>query len=149
MGSWLILVQIGLIATLVLVAAQLLNYNLPSFQSEYWDIATSKQGELYHPLWATLLVFEASANLLLLLFNVVTLVLFYRKKSILPRIIILLYCCNLLIAIIDYILQLNIPLIRETGQGSNLRDLIRTGFTCMIWVSYFLKSERVANTFVR
>ncbi|AIQ70823.1 DUF2569 domain-containing protein [Paenibacillus graminis] len=149
LGGWLVLVQIGLIATLFLVALQLLNYNLPSFNPEYWDILTSKEGELYHPLWAPLIIFEAASNVLLLLLCVFTLVLFYQKKALLPRMIILLYCINLLISVIDYTLSLNIPLINEMGGVNGIRDLLRSLFTCIIWVAYFRKSERVANTFVQ
>lgn len=149
LGGWLVLVQIGLIATLFMVAFQLLNYNLPSFSPEYWDILTSVQGELYHPLWAPLIVFEAASNVLLLLLCIFSLVLFYQKKALLPRVIILFYCSSLLISLIDYIMLLNIPLSREVSEGSGIRNLIRSAFTCAIWVTYFLKSERVRNTFVR
>ncbi|WP_157794012.1 DUF2569 domain-containing protein [Paenibacillus donghaensis] len=149
LGGWLVLVQIGLIITLFRVTLQLLNYNLPSFNAEYWDVLTSKQGELYHPLWGPMIVFETASNLLLLLFSVFSLVLFYRKKATLPRMIILLFCGNLLIGIIDYIFLLNIPLLRETGQGSSIRDLVRAALICATWVTYFRKSERVENTFVR
>ncbi|WP_379159276.1 DUF2569 domain-containing protein [Paenibacillus sp. sgz5001063] len=149
LGGWLVVVQMGLIATMVMLGLQILNYNLPSFQPEYWDTLTSKQGELYHRLWAPVIIFEAAANVLLLLLCVFTLVLFYQKKALLPRMIILFYFSSLAMGIIDYIFLLNIPLAREMGQGENVRDLVRGVFTCIIWTSYFRKSERVANTFVR
>lgn len=149
LGGWIVLVQIGLIATLFQVALQLLNYNLPSFGPEYWNILASPQGEMYHPLWAPLIVFEAAANVLLLVLAVFTLVLLYRKKALLPRVIILLYSANLLIGIIDYILIMNIPVASELEDGSSLRDLIRAALTCALWVAYFRKSERVKNTFIR
>lgn len=149
LGGWLVLVQIGLIATLFTVSFQLLSNNIPSFSAEYWDILASKEGQLYHRLWAPLIIFEAAANMLLLLMSVVTLVLFYRKKAIFPRVMILLYIFNLFISVTDYIFILNIPLARETGEGSGLRSIVRAVFTSLIWVAYFRKSDRVKNTFVR
>ncbi|KWX74573.1 DUF2569 domain-containing protein [Paenibacillus jilunlii] len=149
LGGWLVLVQIGMIAMLFSLVLKLLNYNLPSFNAEYWGMLASKEGELYHPLWAPLIVFEAIANLLLLVLCVFTLVLFYQKKALLPRVIILLYCSSLFISVIDYIFLLNIPLARETSGGRSTRTLVRSVITCVIWLAYFRKSERVSNTFVR
>lgn len=80
LGGWLVLVQIGLIATLIQVSYQLLNYNIPSFSQEYWGILASPQGEMYHPLWAPVIIFEAAANGVLLLLTVFTLILFYQKR---------------------------------------------------------------------
>lgn len=149
LGGWLVLVQIGLIVTIFKVVLQLVNYNLPSFGREYWGVLASPQGELYHPLWAPALIFEAAANGVLLLLAVLTLILFYQKKALMPRMIILLYTINLLIVIIDYALLRNIPMAFEFDDGSTLRGLVRAVLTCALWIAYFRKSVRVRNTFVR
>lgn len=80
LGGWLVLVQIGLVATLFQVSLQLINYNIPSFGREYWDLLASPQGEMYHPLWAPAFIFEAAANGVLLLLTIFTLILFYQKR---------------------------------------------------------------------
>ncbi|ETT32864.1 hypothetical protein C162_31384 [Paenibacillus sp. FSL R7-269] len=148
LGGWLVLVQIGLVATLFQVSLQLINYNIPSFGREYWDLLASPQGEMNHPLWAPAFIFEAAANGVLLLLTIFTLILFYQKKARLPRMMILLYSVNLLIGIIDYVLVMNIPVASELQDGSSMRDLIRAVFTCALWTAYFRKSERVRYTFI-
>lgn len=42
-----------------------------------------------------------------------------------------------------------IPMARELADGSSIRDIARSAIACAIWIPYFIKSERVQNTFVR
>ncbi|WP_260865857.1 DUF2569 domain-containing protein [Paenibacillus xylanexedens] len=38
---------------------------------------------------------------------------------------------------------------RELEDGSGLTGIVRLVITCAIWIPYFIKSERVRNTFIR
>jgi hypothetical protein len=149
LGGWLVLVQIGIYGTLLLTCMQLFLYSIPSFQAETWSLLTSKESEIYHPLWGPVITFEAVYNALLIVFCIYILFHFYAKKWILPRLMIIFYAGSLLFGVIDYsVLQL-IPMAREADGGGSIRDLIRSFFTCVIWIPYFLRSVRVKNTFIR
>lgn len=149
LGGWLILVQIGLYGTLLLATVQLFTYSIPTFTSETWPLLTSKESEFYHPLWSPLITFETIYNVLLIAFCIYILINFYSKKRLLPTLMIVFYAASLIVSFIDYLVLLMIPLAREMEDGSSMRDLIRSALTCAIWIPYFIKSERVQNTFVR
>ncbi|WP_339308958.1 DUF2569 domain-containing protein [Paenibacillus sp. FSL k6-2145] len=149
LGGWLILIQIGLFVTVILLAVQLFQQIIPTFTTETWEMLTSKQSDYYHPLWGPVLVFEMVYNTLFLLFSVYTIFAFYSKKAILPRLMIIFYGLSLIVGIIDYLLLLQIPLAKELEDGSSIREIAKSVITCAIWIPYFIKSERVHNTFVR
>ncbi|WP_339240617.1 DUF2569 domain-containing protein [Paenibacillus sp. FSL R5-0517] len=149
LGGWLILIQIGLFLTVILLAVQLFQQIIPTFTTETWEMLTSKQSDYYHPLWGPVLIFEMVYNTLFLLFSVYTIFAFYSKKAILPRLMIIFYGLSLIVGIIDYLLLLQIPLAKELEDGSSIRDIAKSVITCAIWIPYFIKSERVHNTFVR
>ena len=151
LGGWLILVQVGLIISVIGGFVSIFTKILPSYEPEVWELLTTSGTDWYHPLWAPLIVFEtlfAAASLALVLF---LLVCFYLKKSIVPRLFIILYAGNLVVSVIDSILMSVIH--SATGimdeSTSLFADVIRNAITCAIWIPYFLKSERVENTFIR
>ncbi|WP_414859286.1 DUF2569 domain-containing protein [Paenibacillus haidiansis] len=123
--------------TIITVIKDLIMYFIPTF-SDNW--------ELFHPLWKSLVIFETIYNISLILFCFYILISFYRKKSIVPLLMIIFYSASLVVTIIDYIfVYFAFP-----GQaGSLIRDLVRPVITCLIWIPYFLQSERVKNTFIR
>lgn len=149
LGGWLVLVQIGLYSTIVMLLVQLFQYSLPAFGQETWELLTSKDSEFYHVMWGPIMVFEMVYNVLFLLFCGYILIQFYQRRSILPRLMIIFYSASLIVGIVDSALLYQIPLARENEDGSTLRDTIRSIITCAIWIPYFIKSERVQNTFVR
>lgn len=149
LGGWLILVQIGLYLTMILLTVQLFQHSLPAFRSDTWEVLTSLTSQYYHPLWEPVLIFEAIYNVLFLFFCIFILINFYGKKSTLPRLMIIFYSVSLIIGVIDYLLVIQIPLASELEDGSSLRDIVKSVITCAIWIPYFMKSERVHNTFIR
>ncbi|WFR62329.1 DUF2569 domain-containing protein [Paenibacillus amylolyticus] len=149
LGGWLILVQIGLFLTVIFLAAQLIQFSLPTMTTETWELLTSEQSDYYHPLWGPVIIFETVYNALFLVFGIYTIIALYSKKSIFPRLMIMFYSVSLAVGIIDYLLLLQIPMARELEDGSSLRDIGRSALACAIWIPYFIKSERVHNTFVR
>lgn len=151
LGGWLILVQIGLYVTIIGGFTSIFTTFIPSFQPDVREIFTTPGSEYYHPLWGPLLLFEAAYGVLLLLFAAVLLVCFYMKKSFVPRFFIWLYASNLILTIADSaLLQIIDNATGVLGGGtSTYSDIIRSAITCAIWIPYFRKSERVANTFIR
>ncbi|WP_367075035.1 DUF2569 domain-containing protein [Paenibacillus pabuli] len=148
LGGWLILIQIGLLLTIVLLAVQLIQQIVPIFTTETWELLTSKQSDYYHPLWGPVLIFELVYNVLFLLFSLYTVFAFYSKKAILPRLMMIFYSVSLVVGIIDYLLLLQIPMASDLEDGSSMREIAKSVLTCAIWIPYFIKSVRVRNTFV-
>ncbi|MBO9597224.1 MAG: DUF2569 domain-containing protein [Cohnella sp.] len=151
LGGWLVLVQIGIYLTILLNILTLDRDTLPAFSSDTWEMLTSKDSIVYDPLWAPLLIFELVVNTLFILFGIFCLYNMYRKKSIFPKLMIIVYSSSLAVAIIDYIWLNQISIVNEydlVGQD-DVRDIIRSVITCAIWIPYFRKSERVQNTFIR
>lgn len=149
LGGWLVLVQIGLILTILLALIQLPEFYFTVFDSENWNVFTSRESEYYHPLWGPTFIIETVFSTFLLGFTVFTLYMFYRKKFILPRLMIILYSANLFFWVVDLILLYQIPLAREVEDGSSIRELFQSIISCAIWIPYFLNSKRVKNTFVK
>ena len=54
-----------------------------------------------------------------------------------------------LYTLILYFMIRGIPEIQDAGVTNPLTSLIRTLLTCAIWMSYFGKSVRVRNTFIK
>lgn len=148
LGGWLILIQIGLYLTLIGLII-IIRDSFYNYSDEIWQLLSTEGTIYYHPLWRPIFIFESIYNILFFIFTITILVQFYRKKSIVPRLMIIFYSLSLLIGIFDYIMMQQIPLARELEAASSIRDLIKSTVTCLIWIPYFLKSERVMNTFVR
>ena len=149
LGGWMVLVQIGIYGSLLLLLVQIFNYSIPSVSPEIWNNVTSKTSELYHPLWGALIIFELAFNVLFFLYTIIILINLYQKKLILPKLMIIYYSTSLVVGIIDYLLVLQIPMASEMQDAGQLKDIFRSLVTCLIWIPYFVKSERVKNTFVR
>lgn len=145
----MILVQIGLYSTNLLLLTQFLNDSLTVFDAEIWRTFTSSQSELYHPLWGFIFIFETVFIVAVLLFGVYILINFYLKKSKTPTLLMIFYCSTTMFGIIDYILLYQIPIAREIEGGNTLGCIIRSVITSAIWCAYFIKSERVQNTFIK
>jgi len=149
LGGWLILIQIGLYVTILMTLNQIIRYDLDIFTSEVWEMLTSEGSELYDPLWKPTILFESIYHVASVVFSIYILIQFYRKKSIVPRLIIILYSASVVIGIIDYILLQQIAVAQEFEDEGSLRDVVRSVITSVVWISYLLKSERVKNTFIR
>jgi hypothetical protein len=126
LGGWLILVQIGLYGTIIIQLIQFFEVSLITFDADFWNMVTSKESELYHPLLGTMIGFETVINIGMILFSGFILFNFYGRKSILPRLIIIFYCIIPLYGIIDYALLQQISITQELENTNSLRNLIRS-----------------------
>lgn len=148
LGGWLVLPHIGLYGTIL---ASCLNFyqSIVSINSDAWWVLTSTNSPYYHPLWAPTFIYETIYFFAMAVFSIFILVQFYRKKSIVPRLMIIFFSVSLMSNIIDYLLVLQIPLAEEMDKGSSsLKVILRSVLGCIIWIPYFLHSVRVKNTFV-
>ncbi|TVX92071.1 DUF2569 domain-containing protein [Paenibacillus agilis] len=149
LGGWLIVIQIGLYLTILLLGKQV--YDLfPVFTDpKVWNMLTSEGSIFYHPLWKPTLIFEIIFLCLFLILGIVALIIMYCKKSGFPKLMIGLYIGNLIFQIVDTILASQNEIMTQFYPGNLWGDVVRAGIVCAIWIPYLIKSDRVANTFVK
>ena len=147
LGGWLILVAIGLVLTAGSSFVHLFRTFLPIFTGGQWEVLTTKGSPAYHPLWAPVLLFEATANALIGIAAVAGLVLFFRKSAMFPTFMIGLYLFAAMYLLIDLVAAGRIPAAASSDDSSGARDLFRSLVACAIWIPYMRKSVRVRNTF--
>ena len=152
-GGWLILPIIGLFLTPILTGMNLVNGILPAFQPEAWATLTTAGGTGYHPVWAPYLIFGLISACILIIAAIVLLVLLFKKLSIFPKLIIAYYIFIFAAALIDivvlyFFILKAFPLLEATIQADVIKQMARALVAILIWVPYFIKSERVKNTFV-
>ncbi len=147
-GGWLILPIIGLFVTIFRLGNILLGTFFPLLASGNWRPLTTPGSEHYDPLWGPLLVFEAAGNLVFLIWSVVLLILLFSKSAGFPKTMIAFIVYNIAFLAIDMILCRHLSSMEgDLGDGS--MELARTVVGALIWIPYFLRSERVKNTFTR
>jgi uncharacterized protein DUF2569 len=147
-GGWLILPLLGLILTPIRLGLLLATTHAPIFTGGAWEVLTTPGNEAYHPLWAPLMMFEIVGNVCFLVFSLVLLVLFFGKHYRLPILMVVFYLSNLVFVGGDLLFANLIPAIAEMSDPESFKELTRTIVGAAIWVPYFLKSERVQNTFL-
>ncbi|WP_055109203.1 DUF2569 domain-containing protein [Paenibacillus ihumii] len=147
LGGWLVLVQISLYLSIITRVGTLLQ-SLPLIAGpDTGHPLTSPGSPLYHPLWKTSFMIEGITSAGMLIFTIFILVSFYQKKRILPRMMIMFYILNFLLLVTIVLLVNQIPLAKEVEGVSGISTIIGGLAGCAIWIPYFLKSERVRNTF--
>ena len=147
-GGWLILVAIGLVLTPLRSIVIVGKTFLPIFLTEKWRVLTTPGTAAYHPLWAPLLIFEFSGNVVVVAFAVIVAVCLFQKRRIFPRLMIAFLLSNLLFVAVDYVVADWIPAVARQNDTQSLRELARILFGCLIWIPYFLVSKRVKGTFL-
>ncbi|MEP7016241.1 MAG: DUF2569 domain-containing protein [Verrucomicrobiota bacterium] len=147
-GGWLILVAFILIRAPIAVIVTLFRAVFPLLQHDTWIALTSKDSELFHPLWAPLIIAELVVNIAFLGFALVVLVLFFRRKKSFPKFVITLYLAHLVWEVSLSLIYRMIPTTAEAG-ASSLVNIVGLALACAIWIPYFLISKRVRATFTK
>lgn len=146
-GGWLVLIAIGLTLTPIVVLSEFL-FDSEYFSKSTWSIlfSTSENYTL-----AFYMLFEIIFNSIFLIFSILVVVLFFKKRSIAPRLIIIFMAVTLLIAIIDSILGIYFSPIPVTGPEKQefMLEIIKKVIQCLIWIPYFIYSRRVEETFTK
>ena len=149
LGGWLIVPAIGLFVLPFRLLTSLHSDFLPIFREGYWEILTTPGREAYHPLWAPLITFEVMGNALFVVFDLVLIYLFFTKSHRFPYLFIAFIVANVVFVVSDYFVAGLIPAVAAQKDTESIREMIRAVSTAIIWVPYFLVSQRVKNTFVR
>lgn len=148
-GGWLFLVVIGLIIAPIRIGYSLVVDFYPLITDGTWPILTTPGSEVYHPLWAPLLIFEIVGNSLTFIASITILVFFFMRKKFIPLAMIVFYIASLLFVATDYFAADLIPAVAAQNDKDSLRELLRIALAVVIWVPYFIMSKRVKGTFVK
>ena len=146
-GGWMILPAIGLVLTPVILIYQVVTNGY--FNSELW---TAYQGYENAGLLTFAAGLELGYNVLLLVFTILLIILFSKKRTSVPVLMVVFYVINLVVPILDT-LFINAILPEELLDPAEDRrlyaDIAKKAVSAGIWIPYFLISTRVKNTFVR
>ncbi|NNE43159.1 MAG: DUF2569 domain-containing protein, partial [Gemmatimonadetes bacterium] len=143
--GWLILIAIGLVASLGGIAFMLWEARYV-FSASTWSLLTTPGQAAYHAMWAPALLFEILGYTALFGFVLVLMLLFFQKRRALPAFYIAYLVANFLFAGVEAVLTHSLPL---EEAGSPVGPVIGTFMALLIWIPYFRVSRRVKATFVR
>jgi len=146
-GGWLILVAIGLCVQPVLLLKAIAD-NVAIFDPDTWRALTTPGVPAYHPLWAPLLLGETGVNLVLFAWSGVLLYVFVAKRRGFPRLVVAYMGVSLAAVLADLALARTIPSAQAHLTASDYRQVGRSAISAAVWIPYFLRSRRVAATFV-
>lgn len=146
LGGWLILVVIGLVVR-PLIGIGSLRQLAPMLTVGSWNAFASPGSPQYHPLWATLMLFELVANSGLVVANILLLVFFFQRRRVFPQSFIYLLIAHALTALADFVLGRAV--FGSEATGSSPPQVFGMAVTGGLWIAYMLRSTRVKLTFTR
>ena len=147
-GGWLILIAVGLCLTPIRIGAEIVQ-GVRSLQPLAWRAVTTPGSPAYHPLFGPLIIGEMVANAALLGWALVLLYLFFTKRRAFPRAMIAFLIVRVAIQMADIFVASSIPVAAGSIGPRVYGSLAGNLLVVLVWVPYFLKSHRVAATFVR
>jgi Protein of unknown function (DUF2569) len=147
-GGWLVLVAIGVCLTPLRIGAEIVQ-GVRSLEPSAWRVVTTPGSPAYHPLFGPLIVGEMVANVGLLVWAVVLLYLFFTKRRAFPRSMIAFLIVRVAIQMADIFVARSIPVAAASIGPRVYGSLVGNLLVVFVWVPYFLKSRRVAATFLR
>lgn len=144
-GGWLVLPAIGLCVTpLVYLITGYQNWSEVAPSSLF--LLSDPSSAAYEPAYLILVLVELVMDIFIFSYTILCLIHFFSKRSSTPRLMILLYVINLLAVLGSEFLFGSLA---SEYYDSDPRAITRTIVGAAIWVPYFLKSERVKETFNR
>lgn len=147
-GGWLYLVIFGLVVGPIRIAYILFGIYFPMFSDGGWELLTTQGSEVYHHLWAPLLIFEIVGNVGTIVLALTTLWFLVKKSRHTPRLAIVWLVWNVAFVTIDFFAGDMIPMVAANPDPENFKELARSLIGACIWIPYFLVSKRVKATFV-
>jgi hypothetical protein len=145
LGGWLVIPGLGLVLTPIAVLVTT-SSGIESYAADSWAMLTPFGSEGYHALWAPVLLFELVSQIGIFVFAILLTILFFGRRSSVPALYIGFQLISTVQLIVDQVLVNSIP--QAVLGAGNAGQATGTVIGAMIWIGYFMKSERVRNTFV-
>ena len=148
-GGFLIVVAISLIFSFLKSLGDL-GVSFVPFRSQMWERLTTPGLNAYHPYWKPVLLFEIISASVIFAFNVILLILFFRKHRFFPTFVVVAIPVIFVLMLVGYCLDGFVPAIAANPIYARQGHAIIVKFIALhVWIPYFLFSERVKRTFVR
>ncbi|MEO1011464.1 MAG: DUF3857 domain-containing protein [Bacteroidota bacterium] len=147
-GGWLVLPAIGLVLSPILLLVQI--FDQDTFNHTMWSAFYNTESGQSTAL-LMLYTAEQCYNYLFLIFNILLIILFFKKRTSLPRLITLYYALSFVVPLLDLFLveQLMPDQMGTIETQATYKDIGRSFIGALIWIPYFAVSQRVKNTFLR
>lgn len=148
-GGWLVLVALGVVFSPIRIVLELFSIYSGLFSDGTWEFLTTPSTELYHPLWAPIILGELFINGALVLAWIVAIFLFFSKKRIFPKWYIGILLFTLVFIILDaFAIKVVLPS-EPAFDDETAKELVRSIIASLIWIPYMLVSKRVKATFIK
>lgn len=137
-GGWLLFPAIGLLATPVFLLMTI-------FEMEYFAEQTWINVETHGKALRFLVVSEMIYNFCFLGFTLLLIILFFRRRTSVPKLMVVFYAISISVTLLDNLAAYFI----NKDYEIETREIIRATAAAIIWIPYFIKSERVKSTFCK
>ena len=142
-GGWLILPMIGLTLSPILMSYNVIE---GAYFSKGVEYLLSSSSPAYNLPQGLLAMAELIWNSFFITFTVFCIVSLYMKRSSTPGLIIAFYAMNVFALGLDLLLGEVVGISMDAEDAKSLSQSI---FGAAIWIPYFIKSERVKETFIQ
>ena len=148
-GGLLIVIAFGLCLSALQNLAYFLGSLAPFIRRSLWDTLTDPQSVRYHPHWKGFLIYQAVVSFSFVAANILTLVLFFQRRRVFPRVIVFLIPVLFLLGVVAHFWSGLIPAVSASAEyGKEGHELVVKFIALHVWIPYFLLSKRVEETFV-
>jgi hypothetical protein len=114
-----------------------------------WNALTLKGSDVYHPLWAPLLLLEVAGIIIIVILSFSLWPLYLKRRASFPKAFTLVFIFTLGCEIMDMVGLKLIPSARETGAPSNtMGSLVWALLFGAAWIYYLHRNIRPQQTFV-
>jgi hypothetical protein len=144
-GGWLCLPAIGITLRPLIIAGSILTDDTYMNQNT-WELAERGLVESSVLVWRALLMGELVGNICSLAFSILVLFLFYGRRSSMP-IVFAIYMIGSATFLTFDVIASRLTLGSAVTPNSTI-EVVRIWIATLIWVPYFLNSQRVRETFV-
>lgn len=146
----LIFIAFGLLLSLLQNFTAMLGGIAPLLGHRLWGKYTDPLSPDYHPLWKTVILYDAISGLFTFIISAVLVVLFFRKKRLFPKLTAITLPLLFIMSYLSYFLGGKIPAVAMQPEHIRSgRDLVIRFIAFHLWIPYLLLSNRVRQTFIR
>lgn len=154
LGGWLLIPIAGLFVTGYSDLKELKSGGVIVFDRDFWAAFFQQDSAFYHSIWMPVMLLGIVLQVVLLVAKGSALIGTFRKKKYVPFLMISICGFGVILAIIDLIIGKYFfssidPLAYERLLPESIKKLVTSVIVAAIWIPYFIKSERVKNTFIR
>lgn len=144
-GGWLLVLAFCLLVRPLVFGKTLID--LAGVMSiDNWALLTSHGSSRYNAWWAPALLYELAFSLAQTVYSVLLLILFFRRRSSFPRVLMIVLSVSIVLTVGDLLLMSRLPVERTISK--DIARLVQASVGVVIWSAYLLRSQRVKATFV-